>query len=542
MLGLLKVNFYSIKIYPKYIFVAILLLINFNLTAQLSSGELLKRIIGNKEVSDNRLRIDGRLIQNEAAITRIYESNEYKLLWSKNRNINAMMVVLRYAWREGLQPEDYHLSSLERYFHLRKKTEQQQIYFDILLTDAFLSYAGHLLRGKTNPKLLYETGWDISSRNANLLLLLSEALTNKSIPSSLENLAPDYTDYRLLKQELARYQSIKQEADWNKLSDDKRILPGDFDGRIPTIRNRLQQSRQMGKYPAMESTFYDSTLLNAVKKFQEQHGLEADGIIGKLSTAALNLTADDYIKLIRLNMERFRWLPESLGEAHGVINIPDFSMYVKANDTLVLEMKTIVGRPERKTPVLSSTIKYITLNPTWTVPPTILREDVLPAVRRNINYLSINRLRVINRAGQEIDPVNLPWATYTELNFPYIIRQDPGLYNSLGLIKFSFPNNYTVFLHDTNYRALFKETNRALSSGCIRIEHPFALAEYLVKDADRLNKGISSGETQTILLRQNLPIHLLYFTAFIHQGELHIRPDIYSYDEILWKALKAPVH
>ncbi|HMP99068.1 MAG TPA: L,D-transpeptidase family protein, partial [Cyclobacteriaceae bacterium] len=292
---------------------------------------------------------------------------------------------------------------------------------------------------------------------------------------------------------------------------------------------------------AMESTFYDSALLNAVKKFQEQHGLAADGVIGKRTIAVLNLSADDYIRLIRLNMERYRWLPETLGETHCVINIPDFSLYVMAKDSLVMEMRTIVGRPERKTPVLSSNIKYITLKPTWTVPPTILREDVLPAVRSNINYLSRNRLRVFDRAGNEIEPTTLPWATYTERNFPFVIRQDPGFYNSLGLIKFSFPNNYTVFLHDTNYRALFKEANRALSSGCIRIEHPFAFAEYLVKDTERLNKGISSGETQTILLRQTMPIHLLYFTAFIKQGELHIRPDIYEYDEVLWKALIMPL-
>jgi murein L,D-transpeptidase YcbB/YkuD len=240
-------------------------------------------------------------------------------------------------------------------------------------------------------------------------------------------------------------------------------------------------------------------------------------------------------------MERYRWLPEQqLGKNYISINIPDFHAEVMAADTLVMRMKTIVGRPERKTPVLSSELRYLILNPTWTVPPTILKEDALPAIRHNINYLKRNNLKVINRKGEEINPHTLPWYKYNERNFPYQLVQEPGPSNSLGLIKFQFPNNHRVFLHDTNAHGLFAATNRALSSGCIRIEHPFVLANYLLTGTtwteEKINKAIKSGKTQTITIPTRIEIQIFYFTAFVNsQNEIQFRNDIYGWDEILYK-------
>jgi L,D-transpeptidase YcbB len=252
----------------------------------------------------------------------------------------------------------------------------------------------------------------------------------------------------------------------------------------------------------------------------------------------LNLSIDDHIKVLQVNMERYRWLPHEMENRHTWINIADYTMQVYDNDELIFDMAVIVGRSRRKTPVLHSKIQYVTINPTWTIPPTILREDVLPAVKNSVAYLRKNNLKVIDRSGNVIKPDSLPWASYNEHNFPYILRQDPGLYNALGLFRFNFPNNYTVFLHDTNYRQLFIEHFRALSSGCIRIEQPFAFAIYLTNDKERIEKAIASKETVSISLKQAMPIYMTYFTAFSNRDdEINYRPDIYAYDEVLWQAL-----
>jgi murein L,D-transpeptidase YcbB/YkuD len=284
---------------------------------------------------------------------------------------------------------------------------------------------------------------------------------------------------------------------------------------------------------------YDSIMVIAIKKLQQKYGLVNDGIIGKQTLAALNTTIEKHIQKITINMERYRWLPKQLGQDYISINIPDFSAKVNSSDSIVMRMKTIVGRPERKTPVLNSELRYLIINPTWTVPPTILKEDALPAIKRNINYLKKNNLSVINKKGEEVNPATLPWYKYNERNFPYQLVQAPGPMNSLGLIKFQFPNNHRVFLHDTNSHGLFNASYRALSSGCIRVEHPFALAAYLLTGTnwtnEKLNQAIQSKKTQTITIPIQMAIHVFYFTAFVDEhNEIQFRNDIYGWDEMLY--------
>lgn len=507
--------------------------------AQLNSSESIKSIIDFAEIHQHEIVIEGKILYSQNLIAQSYQSNDYTLLWKKNRNINAMLMAIKKSSLEGLDPNDYHFNLLEKYFHLKRKSELQKAYFDLLLSDAFLTYAQHLSKGKINPLDLYEKGWDTYSKHIDYSELLLLANTEKNVPQVLQDLTPAHQGYKDLKQQLSYFRSLKLKIAWPAIKEGKSIHPGDADERIPSIRWRLLNTGQYNITNASTQPVYDSALFMAVKLFQLQHGLQDDGIIGRKTIQMLNLNPDDYIDIIIVNLERYRWLPKEFEQPYAYINIPDYTMQVYEYDSVVMSMRVIVGRAERKTPVLSSSIKYITLNPTWTIPPTILKEDVLPAIKRNINYLSKNNLRVIDRSGKEVDPLELPWNSYTENNFPYIIRQDPGFYNSLGLLKFSFPNNYTVFLHDTNYRALFKEHNRALSSGCIRIEFPLSFAEYLYQDADRLNKGIASKETIALSLRKTLPIHLVYFTAFTNaNGLLEIREDIYKYDEALLLKLK----
>jgi L,D-transpeptidase YcbB len=470
-----------------------------------------------------------------------YKGKEYRPAWRKHKNTVALLSALRSANLEGLRPQDYHLIELERYFSLRHKSRQDRAYFDLLLTDAYFLYGTHLLRGKINPETLYPGEWETARRNAKLVSLLQDALDEQEITASLEILKPAHASYKKLKSALQFYELIQSESSWPMISEGPPLEPCHTSDQIAQVRKRLHLTGQLTAIAEGDSSFYDSSLFTVVKKFQYQHGLRADGVIGKNTVMALNYLPEQYIQKIKVNLERCRWLPQSWGPRFVWVNIPDFRLSTYENDSIVFTMKIIAGRPDRKTPVFSSRIRYLTLNPTWTVPPTILKEDALPAIQSGQNYLKRNDLRVFNATGEELDPATIAWSQYTAENFPYILRHDPGGSNPLGRMKFQFPNNHLVFLHDTNLPNLFSNSYRALSSGCIRLEQPFALAEYLLKGTGwtkaKLNDLVQKGETTTLTFPTPTPIYLVYFTAFAENGELHFRHDVYGWDEAILKAL-----
>jgi L,D-transpeptidase YcbB len=471
-------------------------------------------------------------------VQKFYEANYYEPAWKSETDGALFLAVLQCATDEGLMPEDYHFFTLRSLYNTPHRSEQEQLQFDVLLTDAFMRYASHLLRGKVSPGKLYNV-WEATPRTADFPLLLKKALVEKTISQTIENLIPQHSGYKKLQRALLQFRNLQVKGGFPILPQGTSLEPGMYDTLIDLIRKRLFITGHLPVTYQADSTLYDSALVEAIRNFQQQYGLVADGVIGKNTIAALNLSIDKHIQKIIINMERYRWLPDTLGKKYVMINIPDFHAHVIAHDSIIINMKAIVGRPERKTPVFSSDIHYLIINPTWTVPPTILREDVLPAVKRNINYLKKNNLKIIDRKGIEIDPYTLDWSHYTARNFPYQLRQDPGPANSLGLIKFQFPNNHRVFLHDTNHHGLFATNYRALSSGCIRIEHPFRLANYLLANTSwteqRLEKIIESGKTITITIPQYIPIHVQYFTAFVNEkNKLQFRNDVYGWDESLY--------
>jgi murein L,D-transpeptidase YcbB/YkuD len=242
-------------------------------------------------------------------------------------------------------------------------------------------------------------------------------------------------------------------------------------------------------------------------------------------------------------MERWRWLPEDLGQRHILVNITDFTLSVVENGQRVMNAKVIVGRTERPTPVLTATMSYLVMSPDWNVPPTIALEDKLPVLQKNAYALAKQNIRVFSTAGREIDPGQVNWRKVNTSNFAYQFRQDPGPRNALGRIKFIFPNAYSVYLHDTPSRGLFNSTARTFSSGCVRISNPIDLAEYLLKGNPRWNRAAiesaSQGKKQrTVPLREQIPVHLFYLTAWVDEDNtVNFRNDIYERDRLLVKAL-----
>jgi murein L,D-transpeptidase YcbB/YkuD len=275
------------------------------------------------------------------------------------------------------------------------------------------------------------------------------------------------------------------------------------DERVLALRARLIAS---GELPAenRDSPLFDATLEQGVKAFQARQNLEVDGKVGKGTLAAMNVPVQARIDQIRVNLERARWVLHDLPEDFVLADIAGFRVSYFRGGVPVWEARSQVGKAYRKTPVFRSQIRYLVMNPTWTVPPTILEQDILPKLKQDPAYLKKKNMRVIDHQGNTVDASTLDWKKYTGRDFPYMIRQDPGPNNALGQIKFMFPNDHAVYLHDTNYRDLFGRSERAFSSGCIRIEEPFQLADILLDDPEKWSPGAD--------------------------GKVHFRKDIYDRD------------
>jgi len=486
-------------------------------------------------IASGNVLIDDEKVAKPELVLSFYSSTDFNLGWHDKMDVAMMLALLQRATEEGLNPRDYHFTALTGYYYRSTLPDHDKVSFDILLTDAFMLYGSHLSTGKSNPTVLYPNEWIPSIENFNLVELLRAALEENGLAKTIDALRPSHPGYEKLKQALKVFKRIQQSGSWIFIEQGGSIEPGMVDDRVPSILKRLSLTGVLPTDLVSDSILYDSMLVPYIRKFQRQYGLADDGIIGKYTLECLNFSPEYHIQKINANLERYRWLPDDWGEEYLTINIPAFALEVFAADAVVMKMKAIVGRPDRKTPVFSSDIRYLILNPTWTIPPTILREDALPAIKRNIRYLERNNIRVFNKNGVEVDATLLPWSTYTARNFPYQLRQDPGPNNSLGLIKFQLINNFKVFLHDTNHRGLFSQANRALSSGCIRIEHPFLLAQYLLRetfwDQKKIEKAIESGRTTTIVFPKPAIVHLLYFTAFVdEENVLQLRNDMYEWD------------
>jgi murein L,D-transpeptidase YcbB/YkuD len=311
------------------------------------------------------------------------------------------------------------------------------------------------------------------------------------------------------------------------------------------LRHRLMLSGYLSGFDYRDTYHYDAELERAVREFQSAHGLEADGVVGRKTLAALNVPVDERIQQIQLNMERWRWMPDDLGERYLLVNMAGFELQAVENDEAVMDMRVIIGRPYRSTPAFLGTMRYLVINPYWNVPHKLAVLDLLPKQQADPDYLPGKGFRVYAGWGKdapELDPGDIDWSSYTAENFPYRLIQDPGEVNSLGRIKFMLPNPYAVYLHDTPSRHLFNRPVRTFSSGCIRVAEPVRLANFVLNDGrDYMTpdvlEAISSGENQIVSLPRVVPVYMLYQTAWVDdEGMAHFRDDVYGRDFLVLRA------
>jgi len=317
------------------------------------------------------------------------------------------------------------------------------------------------------------------------------------------------------------------------------------DPRVPAIRARLSLTDgASGNVAAPEAQTYDNALIESVKRFQASQGLDVDGVIGSTTIVAMNVPVQDRIESIILAMERLRWMPEDLGQQYLIVNIAGFELRRINAGQVEERMAVVVGKPYHRTPVFSDRIRFLEFNPYWNVPPDITIKEELPTLRKSPASLAAQGFEAV-RGDQVIDLGSVDWSTFGAGHFPYQLRQRPGANNALGRVKFMFPNPHNVYLHDSPAQSLFGRNVRAFSHGCIRLSRPLELAEQVLRVSgvkgwtkDRINDVVASTKTTVVNLREPLPVHITYLTAWVDDGVVNFRQDIYGHDAKLLAALE----
>ena len=467
---------------------------------------------------------------------RMYETYEFQPLWNQ-KTLESLLQGVQNCELHGLNPADYHLKEL-------LSDSADAIQRDIFATDAYLSLGGQLLGGKLNPVSMEQT-WTAKGRSLDLVEHLAVALESETIAESLEALAPQHPTYKLLQKALAHYRTMEASGKWEKIPEGDMIRPGKSSPHIPAIRMRLV-GRTLAESELNDSELYDDILVKAVKEFQKNANLEPDGLIGPATLQKLNKDTQELIDQLRVNLERWRWLPEDLGERYILVNIADYRLDAFENGTHALTQDVVVGRFQRQTPVFSATMRYMVLNPWWETPAKLARLDVLPKFQKDATAVETLGYQILGKNNVEVDPATIDWKKISATSFPYRIRQRPGPQNALGKVKFMFPNTHDVYLHDTPAVELFKKTQRDFSSGCIRVRNAPELARWVLKgqpEAQRLDEWLASGQEKDVPLRKFVRVHLLYWTVVVNaQGDgVRFIADVYDRDDRVLQALDAPL-
>jgi len=496
------------------------------------------------------LEIDGAEILARQLLPELYAARGFQPLWTRPGRLDSLAELLESAAAHGLDPEDYVIDHLQTArMQAESGTSLDQADLDILATEALVRFGYHQRFGKINPQNLdanINFRRELMEDEGPIESIQELVESERPLPELINEFFPRGAYYRGAQRILAAYREIEAAGGWAAVTPGTTLREGDDDPRVAEMRRRLAVTGDLPDGVDQNSTAYDSDVVTAVKIFQERHVLDPDGVAGARTFAGLNVPVQTRIDQLRLTLERLRWVQQEVAPEFLAVNIAGFRAFLFRDGDDVWEARVMVGRPYRQTPVFRGDIRYLEFNPTWTIPPGILRNDTLPAIKRDPNYLSDRNITVIDRDGRKVDPATVDWNKYSR-GVPYTLRQEPGPNNALGLVKFIFPNKHFVFLHDTPSRGLFGRAERTFSSGCIRVENPFELAELLLDDADNwdadaIQATVDSRQIRRVNLQQPFPVLILYLTAVVDPGEPpRFMKDVYNRDPALLEALNGDV-
>lgn len=506
----------------------------------------------------NRFICRRELICGVSLIPLFYERRGFAPAWCGDDGIfpqaAALISEISSALDEGLSPDVYHknnirslLQEIEFIQALGETVDPDKwVDLELLLTDAFMMYGSHLLAGRVNPETIH-TDWIVFTPAVDLISILQSALKANQIKQALRDLRPNHPGYTRLKRYLWQYREIAKKGKWSPILSKTSLRKGDRGISVQRLRERLIIFDDLSTSGDDQIDLFDETVESAVLRFQKRHGLKTDGVVGSQTLKILNIPIQERIRQMEINLERWRWIPHNLGDRYILANIADFKLHVTENLQRILDMRVVVGRPYRRTPVFSSKMTFMVINPYWNIPTSIAVKDILPRMRQTPTYIAQQGIKVFknwSNNAQELDHEAIDWKKMERRNFTYKLRQEPGPKNALGRVKFMFPNKFAVYLHDTPKHSLFKELIRDFSSGCIRVEKPIDLALYLLKDDPQwtreiLLQTVKTGKRKVVELKKPIPVHLLYWTAWVDESDmLYFRDDIYDRDRPLDRALK----
>ncbi len=494
----------------------------------------------------------GSQIVGPAVLARFYAARRFEPAWSDAGDVEILLAALEGSEAHGLSPRDFHVDAIQLLLQMR--TEQPgdpwiSASLDILLTDALVTYANQLAYGKVDP-VTRSASW-----NPNRPLLtrepehaLADMIARSNLAGFLESLVPTLPYYVSMQARLARYRAIANRGRWPTVPDGGSLERGDAGPRVAAVRARL-----VAEYADLESSriidpqVFDATLEESVRRFQAEHALEADGVVGSATLRAMNVSVTERVDQIRVNLERARWAQAELSEAQDfvLVNVAGFYVRLYEGGEIDWESRVIVGTEEDQTPIVAADMTYLVLNPTWTVPRSIIRDEMLPQMKADSSYLPAQNFGLFDQEWRSVDPAALDWERVHANDFPYNIVQRPGPGNALGAVKFMFPNAHSVYLHDTPSRELFARASRAFSHGCVRVENPLEFAARLLEEQadwtrDAIDRAIDDGRTTTVYLTTPLRVLIVYWTAEpADGGRVRFHEDVYARDSAVLSALES---
>ncbi|WP_373029092.1 murein L,D-transpeptidase [Sulfurovum sp.] len=429
----------------------------------------------------------------------------------------------------------------------------QKVDLEFKISQLYYHYATYALYGSINwgafKDRLYNlkaqdihAGWVTYKPKFGPLSLVEHAALSGSLTELFAQAEPKEYRYQELREALIKYLEIQKNGGWAHVPFEGVLKPGEPHDIVPHLRERLRITGDYGTCRSGESNVYDTCLKEAVVHFQKRHGLEDEGVIGKKTMAALNVPIQKRIKQIRLNLDRIKWLNERNNKRHIMINIPAFTLFFEEDKALRLQMKVITGKRKNPTPVFSNTVQTIVLNPHWNVPKSIIQKELIPKILKNPNAMVKEKIEIHTGWGKDARKVSassVDWRQYRySKTMPFRFAQVPGYHNALGKVKFLFPNQFIVYMHDTPTKSLFNQNVRAFSHGCIRLDKPIELLKTFSTfndnvDFEKAQERLKGTKKEFLSLQTQVPVDVIYLTAYVdYDGVLQFRNDIYGYDEM----------
>ncbi len=470
-----------------------------------------------------------------------YSKRENKPAWIDKGKLNSagdsLYRIVMNAIDWGLIAEDYHATLIDSFIRTSYDSTKEQYNVthlanaDMLLTDAFFTFAVHVSTGRMANDTVEVREWHPQRLDTNVFALIDDAVKNNRVKKVFESIEPKHPDYIAVKKFIPQFRNEFGKAKWDELPE----IEKDTTAFLKALKPRLVAGHD-----------YDSTtpgsdslkLAEGLKKFQKRCGLEPDGKPGRLTRKALNMNVDERLRQMAVNLERWRLEPKKYPKQYLFVNIPAFEMRVWEADTVIMKSRIVVGAPKTQTPQLTSKISFMILYPYWHVPYSIAWKEMLPAIKRDTAYLRKKDFEVLDRSGKVVDPNTIDWKKVSRNNLPYKFRQRIGRGNSLGILKFDFPNRHGVYMHDTNSKSFFGYENRAQSHGCMRLEKYMDLAYFIIRDdsvklpKDTFDLWMKEHSQRRVYAKKPLPIYVRYFTCYAtDDNKILLLNDVYGRDE-----------